>query len=83
MERMIQYLDNLEDLIYAAPLVAEQLRGAIQRILLLLGSIGLQIGGVMLALAHPPLAVAVVMLLWVGLLFRAVVKPLPQTLAAG
>ncbi len=59
----MQYLDELEDLIYAVPLVAEQVRGAIRRILFLLGSISLQIVGVVLALNHPLLALAVVSLL--------------------
>jgi hypothetical protein len=58
VERLLQYLDDLEDLIYAAPLIAEQLRRAIQRILFLLASIVLQIAGVILALSHPPLALA-------------------------
>ena len=82
MERLLQYLDDLEDLIYAAPLIAEQMRRAIQRILFLLGSIFLQAAGVILALSHPPLALAVVMLLLVGLLFRAVVIPARRGLAA-
>jgi len=83
VERFLQYLDDLEDVIYAAPLIAEQLRRAIQRILFLLGSICLQFGGVILALKHPPLALAVVTLMVVGLLLRAVVIPVPQILAAG
>ncbi len=82
MERLLQYLDDLEDLIYAAPLIAEQMRRAIQRILFLLGSIFLQAAGVILALSHPPLALAVVMLLLVGMLFRAVVVPVRRELAA-
>ncbi len=82
MERLIQYLDEIEDLFYVAPLVAEQLRRAIQRILFLLGSISLQIAGIVLALTHPPLALAVVALLLVGLLFRAAVIPVPQAFAA-
>ncbi len=82
MERLIQYLDEIEDLFYAAPLIAEQLRRAIQRILFLLGSMSLQIAGIVLALTHPPLALAVVALLLVGLLFRAVVTPMPQAFAA-
>ena len=81
MERLLQYLDDLEDLIYAAPLIAEQFRRAIQRILFLLGSIFLQAAGVILALSHPPLALAVVMLLLVGMLFRAVVVPVRRGLA--
>lgn len=82
MERLIQYLDDLEDLIYAAPLIAEQLRGALQRIFFLLASIGLQTGGVILALYRPPLALAVVMLLLVIMLHRAVVVPIPGPLTA-
>jgi len=82
VERLIQYLDEIEDLFYAAPLIAEQLRRAIQRILFLLGSFSLQVAGIVLALAHPPLALAVVALLLVGLLFRAVIIPVPQAIAA-
>ncbi len=82
MERLIQYLDDLEDLFYVAPLIAEQVRRAIQRILFLLGSISLQIAGIVLALTHAPLALAVVALLLVGLLFRAAVIPVPQAFAA-
>ena len=82
MERLLQYLDDLEDIIYAAPLIAEQMRRAIQRILFLLGSIFLQAAGVILALSHPPLALAVVMLLLVGMLFRAVVIPARRGLPA-
>jgi hypothetical protein len=83
VERLIQYLDEIEDLFYVAPLIAEQVRRAIQRILFLLGSISLQIAGIVLALRHPPLALAIAAtLLLVGLLFRAVVIPVPQALAA-
>ncbi len=81
MERLLQYLDDLEDIIYAVPLIAEQLRRATLRILFLLGSICLQVAGVVLALSHPPLALAVVMLLLVGMLFRAAVIPVPRRLA--
>ncbi len=82
MERLIQYLDEIEDLFYAAPLIAEQVRRAIQRIFFLLGSISLQIAGIILALKHPPLALAVATLLLVGLLLRAVVIPVAQAIAA-
>lgn len=82
MERLLQYLDDLEDLIYAAPLIAEQLRRAIQRILFLFASIVLQIAGVILALSHPPLALAVVALMLVALLYRAVIVPMPPIVSA-
>lgn len=77
----MQYFDEIEDLLYAAPLIAEQIRRTILRILFLLGSVSLQIAGVVLALKHPPLALAVVSLLLVGLLLRAVVCPIPQAFA--
>lgn len=82
MERLIQYLDELEDLIFAAPLIAEQIRAAIRRIAFLVASIGLQAAGILLALNHPPLAMAIVTLLIVGLLMRAVVAPRPRAVAA-
>jgi len=82
VERLLQHLDDLEDLIYAAPLIAEQLRRAIQRILFLLASIVLQIAGVILALSHPPLALAVVTLMLVALLYRAVIVPMPPIVSA-
>jgi membrane protein YdbS with pleckstrin-like domain len=82
VERLLQYLDDLEDFIYAVPLIAEQLRRAIQRILFLLASILLQIGGVILALSHPPLALAIVTLMLVAMLYRAVIVPMPQTVSA-
>jgi len=82
VERLLQCLDDLEDLIYAAPLIAEQLRRAIQRILFLFASIVLQIAGVILALSHPPLALGVVTLMLVALLYRAVIVPMPQTVSA-
>ena len=81
MERLLQYLDDLEDILYAMPLLAEQFRRAIKRIFLLLGSISLQFAGILLALYHPPLASAVAALLLVGLLYRAAVVPVPRKLA--
>ena len=81
MERFAQYLDDLEDVIYVAPLIAEQLRRIIVRILLLLGPMCLQVAGIVLALHHPPLAMAVASLLVVGMLLRAVVIPAPRKLA--
>ncbi len=65
MERLIQYLDELDDLFYAVPLISEQVRRVLQRVLFLLGLISLQIVGVILALNHPLLALTVVSLLLV------------------
>lgn len=81
MERLVQYLDDLEDLICAIPLITEQFRRAVLRVLFLLASIGLQVAGVILALIQPPMALAIVMLLLVGMLHRAVVIPIPPPLS--
>jgi hypothetical protein len=81
VERLIQYLDELEDLIYATPLIAEQLRRAAQRILFLVTSVILQTAVIALALKHPPLALGVATLLVVGLLLRAVIVPIPRKFA--
>ena len=73
MERLIQYLDDLEDLFYAAALKAERLREACQYFLLISAAAILQVFAISMALRHPPLALAVASLLMVGMLFHAVV----------
>lgn len=72
MECLVQYLDSLEDLIFATALKAERIRQAVCFTLFLLASVTLQAGGVLVALKHPPLALGVVALLVVGTLFRSV-----------
>ena len=73
MELLAQYLDDLEDLFYAAALKAERIRQALQFFLFIAASAILQVFGIFIALLNPPLAVAVASLLLVGMLFRAVV----------
>lgn len=75
MERLAQLLDDLDDLIAMVGLLGERIRNF--TFSLVLGSIALavQIGGVLLALAHPPLALATALLLFVSLLYRAVTSP--------
>lgn len=82
MERLIQCLDDLEDLFFAAPLIAERLRRALKRILLMLAAVAIQVGGIILALNHPPLAFGTASLLSVALLYRAAVMPVPQAAAS-
>jgi hypothetical protein len=74
MERLIQYLDDLEDLIYAGALVMERIRKAVFFGVLLLVSFTLQFLGILLALSRPPLALAVVSLTVVGMLYRGVTR---------
>ena len=73
MERLIQYLDDLEDLLYAIALKVERLREAFQYFVLITASAILQVFTISMALRHPPLALAVASLLMVGMLFHAVV----------
>ncbi len=81
MERLIQYLDDLEDLYYALALKAERIREAFQYFLLITASVTLQVFVISMALWHPPLALAVASLLVVGMLFHAVVDYSPDAYA--
>ena len=82
MERFIQYLDDLEDLVYACALLAERLFQAARFFIFISTSVAIQILGVLLALANPPMAVAAASLLLVGMLYRAVVYNIPVPAAA-
>lgn len=73
MERIMQYLDDLEDLFYAVAFRLERLRRALRLVVLAILTIGLQAGTFLLALVQPPLALAVASLLSVGMLYRAAV----------
>jgi predicted PurR-regulated permease PerM len=72
MERLIQILDDLDDLVAAIGLVSERIRNFFRSILILAAAIAAQAGGIMLALIHPPLALATALLLFVTLLYRTV-----------
>ena len=54
MERLVQYLDDLEDLVYAVALVMERIRKAVFFGILLLVSFTLQFLGILLALSSIP-----------------------------
>ena len=73
MERIVQYLDDLEDLFYAFALKWERIRRALRFTLFITTSVSFQLLGVFLALSIPALAVATASLLLVGLLYRSVV----------
>lgn len=74
MERMLQYLDDLEDLYYAIALLSERIRQAVQSFLFIAAAVFVQALGIALALISPPLAVAAASLLMVGMLYRGVVR---------
>lgn len=73
MERIVQYLDDLEDTIYAVVLIAERLRRVIRRVVTAVLALGMLALGFLLALTQPPLALAAVSLLMVTALYRAAV----------
>jgi multidrug transporter EmrE-like cation transporter len=81
MEVLIQYLDDLEDLVYAVALKAERVREAIQYFLLISAAAILQVFTISIALRHPPLALAVASLLAVGMLLHAVLTYSPGAYA--
>lgn len=72
MECLLQYLDNLDDLYGAAGLVWERMRRTLLNIVSCAMVLAVAAGGVLLALAHPPLALATSTLLFVTLLYRSV-----------
>lgn len=81
MECLIQYLDELEDLIFAIALKAERIRMAVSFFIFMATGAALQVFCVLIALQHPPIALAVASLLAVGMLFHAVVDHPPRACA--
>ena len=75
MERLIQLLDDIDDLISMLGLVSERVRNIAVSLILTCTGLAIQAGGIMLALKHPPLALATAILLFVSLLYRQVTSP--------
>ena len=73
MELIVQYLDDLEDLIYAFALKWERIRRVLRFTIFITASVSMQFLGVFLALSIPAIAVATASLLLVGLLYRGAV----------
>jgi hypothetical protein len=75
MERLLQYLDDLDDLYGMAGLVLERLRrlsyALFSCLLIVVGAVA----GIGLAMVHPPIALATSTLLFVTLLYRSVTVP--------
>jgi ABC-type enterobactin transport system permease subunit len=75
MEIVMQWLDDIDDLIAALGLVSERIRNFCIAVSLFSVSLAVQVCGVFLALRHPPLAMAFAMILFVMLLYRSVTGP--------
>ena len=70
--KTVQILDDLDDLIGALGLVVEQVRSAVMAVFFAVAAVSIQVGGVVLALSHPPLALATAIIMFVTLLYRTV-----------
>jgi hypothetical protein len=80
LERIVQYLDELEDLVCAMLTIKERIRRALQILFVLVTSLLLQALGILLALSQPPLALAAVSLLIVGMMYKSVTSPISREL---
>ncbi len=75
MEKLIQYLDDLDDLFGMIGLIAERLRSLFLTLLSCALIVAVAVPGVWLAQVNPPLALATSTILFVTLLYRAVTAP--------
>ncbi len=76
MERVLQYWDDLDDIVGALYLKADYMRSLALFTLATAAICLLQLGGILIALAKPPLAMAIVTVLLVTLLYRSATNPL-------
>jgi len=80
MERLLQYMDALDDLAGAFGLVYERLRRLFLALIAAITGLVSMASGIWLALVHPPIALATCVLLFVTLLYRAVTSPTHERL---
>ncbi|MDH4126649.1 MAG: hypothetical protein OEW64_14945 [Gammaproteobacteria bacterium] len=71
----MQLLDELDDVVAAIRLVSERIRRFLLFLSLLVVSTLAPIAGILLALRHPPIAMATAMILFVTLIYRAATMP--------
>ena len=75
MERLLQYLDDLDDFYGMAGLIIERLRRVVFALFSFL-TLGVgALAGIWLATLHAPIALATSILLFVTLLYRSVTSP--------
>jgi hypothetical protein len=76
MERLLQYLDDLDDTVGMFGLFAEQARRFLFALFYYLTLCIVALAGIWLATLHPPIALATSILLFVLLLYRSVTSPI-------
>jgi len=75
LERLLQYMDDIDDLYGAFGLLYEKLRRAVLKLLTLCAGLIIVAAGIALALVHPPIALATCIVLFVTLLYRSATSP--------
>ena len=75
MERLVQFLDDLDDLISMIGLVSERVRKTLHALFFACIALAIQVGSVFLALIHRPLALGVALILTVCWLYHSVTSP--------
>ncbi|NNF40604.1 MAG: hypothetical protein HKN64_04430 [Woeseiaceae bacterium] len=75
MEVLLQYLDDIDDMVGAFGLLLERFRSAFLTVLTLLGAAAAVASGVLLALVHQRAALATCALLLAALLYRQITAP--------
>jgi hypothetical protein len=80
MECFLQYLDDMDDFVYATALLWERIRRVCGVFVVVTISLAVQALGIYFALTTPPLAIATISVLLVVLLYRSVVyhSPVPD-----
>ena len=76
MERLLQYLDDLDDAFGMLGLVLERLRRFVFGLFYYLTLCIAALASILLATLHPPIALATSILLFVTLLYRSVTSPI-------
>jgi hypothetical protein len=76
MERLLQYLDDLDDAFGMLGLVLERLRRFVFGLFFYLTLCIAALASIWLATLHPPIALATSILLFVTLLYRSVTSPI-------
>jgi hypothetical protein len=75
LERILQWLDDLDDLYGMVGLLAERIRRVLVTLARVFTLVFVVTGGVAAALIEPPLGLAIAILLFVFLLYRSVTQP--------
>ena len=78
MERLLQYMDNLDDVVGAFGLIYERLRRVFLALIAGITGLVAMASGIWLALVHPLMALATGLLLFVTLLYHVVTSPSPE-----